>query len=99
MRLTVVRPAMRNPSGVGFLPAILAALPAVAGAVGAGSAAKAQADAQEDANKTQIELARQSRFASNVAAKQRAKWMPWAIAGGVVVVGLVAWAVSRRRSR
>lgn len=96
MRYTPLH-SVQHARGMGFLPALIAALPAIAGAAGSVMGAKAGAKADEDALKAQIEIAKQNRLANETAARQRAKWMPWAIGGGVVAVGLIAWALMRRR--
>lgn len=87
---------------MGFIPALIAALPALASAAGSVAGSRSEAKAAEDAAEREAEtarfVARQAKQASVADAKARAKWAPWAIAGGVVAVGVVAWALSRRRS-
>ena len=101
MRVTPTH-SIRRAQGMGILPALLAALPALASGAGSVLGSRNQADAEKDAAKREADvqkyLATQARRVGIADAQARAKWVPWAIGGAVVAVGLIAFAASRRRS-
>lgn len=90
--------SIQRARGMGFLPALIAALPALASAAGSIAGNKAEQKAARDAEDARLEMAKIQARTDKANAAARAKWMPWAIGGGIVVVGFGLWALSRRRS-
>lgn len=82
--------------GMGFLPALVAALPSAAGAAGSFIGQRGADKAAKDAAKAEIEIARQQRLATMAQSKSRAKMTPWIVGGAVVAVGIIAWALASR---